>query len=85
MSASLEVPLDVDHAAVFFWTDAQIMIRHGLAASFEEVGQMLGHDLTLSDDQRHKQLNPLRRQIRAAVVKHARQREKLSHSQEHSS
>jgi len=55
--ASLAFPLDRDHIAIYLWTTAQVLSRHGLAPSVESVFELLGeigvHHQALTDYQEH--------------------------------
>ena len=69
-TASLCGPLYRDDAEVMFWLSQEVLEGCGVA---ESVHEMLGFPkrIELTDYQREYTLNPLRRKIRASVVKNA--------------
>ena len=74
-TASLVFPLPHDYAEVYVWATAQVLPRHGRAASVEAVFEMLGEAgeryQTLTQHQEHEVLRVLQRDIRWSVARHA--------------
>lgn len=74
-TASLAFPLHRDYAEVYVWATAQVLARHGRAASVEAVCEMLGEVRarfqSLTADQECGVLRVLQRDIRRSVVRHS--------------
>ncbi len=73
-TASLASPLHRDYAEVHIWATAQVLARHGRAASVEAVFEMLGEMgvryQTLTPYQEREVLRVLQRDIRRSVARH---------------
>ena len=74
-TASLAFPMHRDYAEVYVWVTAQVLARHGRAASVEAVFAALGeagaHNQTLTQYQEREVLRVLQRDIRRSVARHS--------------
>lgn len=73
-SASMAAPLHQEYADIFFWLGQEVLPR--VRELDQPYHTILGHDqpFALSAYLQNEFLNPLRRNIRAAVIKHAKAR-----------
>ncbi len=75
-SASLCFPLSSDDAEVMFWLTQEVWEKHNLVHGDQKIWEILGHKepFTLTPFLEKEVLNRLRREIRAAVVRHSKKR-----------
>jgi hypothetical protein len=75
-SASHIAPLQNEDAEVMFWLTQTVWEKHNLIRGNQKFWEMLGHDrpFELTPYLEKEVLNPLRRRIRAAVIKHQKRR-----------
>ncbi len=84
-TASLEAPLACEWVRVYFWVSDRVMRAHGKLPEGQNIWNVidpngdLGADRReLGDYERREYLDRLRRDIRRAVVKHRKEREKTA-------
>ncbi len=79
-SASLVFPLSSEDAEVMFWLTQTVFEKHRLVPADQHIWEMLGHKepFTLTPFLEKEVLNRLRREIRSAVVRHAKRAPKTS-------
>lgn len=84
-SACMAVPLASEWAHVYFWASDSVMRAHGRLPEGQTVWDLIGADGSrdvdrgdISDFERGECLDKLRRDIRRAVVKHQKQRERAA-------
>jgi hypothetical protein len=81
-TASLAAPLARDWSDIYFWVADRVMHTHGVLPEDQAIWDLIDPDEGLSPNVREltpylqEELNGLRRDVRRAVVRHQKQREK---------
>jgi hypothetical protein len=82
-TACLAMPLSREYARVYFWVVSQVLLRYGMISNPESLAEQLGirpEELCLSNYERSKYLDRLRRDIRRGVVRNAKKKTKKKRS-----